>query len=75
MMPLHTACAHGSRDVTELLLKHGANPRSKDKQLKTPMHYAAAHDEHAQIVHLLFEAVWIMSGEDAAMVRYQIYTK
>lgn len=67
MTALHTAAAHGSRGIVELLLSSGADPRVKDDQLHTPMHLAA-HDGHVQICHLLFEVIWIKFGEAGAMV-------
>ena len=37
--PLHYATKHGHLDCIRLLLKHGANPNSKDGDGYTPLHY------------------------------------
>ena len=41
LIPLHNACSFGHADVVTLLLKHGADPNSRDNWNFTPLHEAA----------------------------------
>ena len=41
LIPLHNACSFGHSDVVTLLLKHGADPNSRDNWNFTPLHEAA----------------------------------
>lgn len=41
-MPLHNACSYGHFEVTELLIKHGANVNANDLWAFTPLHEAAS---------------------------------
>ncbi|WP_157956348.1 ankyrin repeat domain-containing protein [Wolbachia endosymbiont of Folsomia candida] len=50
--PLHEAAFCGSKEVAELLLKHGANIESKDHYGNTPLH-DASHRGYDAIVKLL----------------------
>jgi ankyrin repeat protein len=49
---LHTAAQLGDADLIELLLSHGADPRAKSDDGKTPADLAAAQG-HAEIVKRL----------------------
>ena len=42
LVPLHNACSYGHYEVTELLLKAGANVNAMDLWQFTPLHEAAA---------------------------------
>ena len=42
--PLMIACGEGAEDIVVLLLKEGANPNKKCKELNTPLHYACRLD-------------------------------
>ena len=46
--PLHFAAYHGSADVVQLLLDHGANPLAYDSDYvpETPIHVAQARKRH-----------------------------
>ena len=51
--PVHLAARLGHRDMTRLLLSHGANFSSKDNTYgRTPLHWAAISDDE-EIVRLL----------------------
>lgn len=39
--PLHIACHHGSPEIAQLLLDHGANANAEDRFLRTPLHLVA----------------------------------
>ena len=41
-MPLHNACSYGHFEVTELLIRHGANVNAMDLWQFTPLHEAAS---------------------------------
>lgn len=53
-MPLHNACSYGHYEVTELLVKHGANVNVADLWKFTPLHEAAAKGKY-EIVKLLIK--------------------
>ena len=53
-MPLHNACSYGHYEVTELLVKHGANVNVADLWKFTPLHEAAAKGKY-EIVKLLLK--------------------
>lgn len=42
LVPLHNACSYGHLEVTEMLIKHGANVNAMDLWLFTPLHEAAS---------------------------------
>lgn len=42
LVPLHNACSYGHFEVTELLIKHGANVNANDLWAFTPLHEAAS---------------------------------
>ena len=52
--PLHVASLAANLENTKILLKHNANPNSKDSIGNTPMHFAVAFD-NLPIVTLLDE--------------------
>ena len=41
LIPLHNACSFGHAEVVRLLLRHGADPNSRDNWNYTPLHEAA----------------------------------
>lgn len=53
-MPLHNACSYGHLEVTELLIKHGANVNAADFWKFTPLHEAASKSKY-EIVKLLLK--------------------
>jgi len=55
VMPLHSAVAAGSLEITRLLLKHGAPVNEPQADNFTPLH-AAAQNGDIEIVRLLLEA-------------------
>ena len=52
--PLHTAvsCEDPDARIVRLLLEHGADPNARDRNGRTPLHYAAIYG-HYEIVKLL----------------------
>ncbi len=54
MVPLHNACSYGHYEVTEMLVKHGANVNVADLWKFTPLHEAAAKGKY-DIVKLLLQ--------------------
>lgn len=42
LVPLHNACSYGHFEVTEMLIKHGANVNAMDLWQFTPLHEAAS---------------------------------
>lgn len=42
LVPLHNACSYGHREVTEALLRYGANVNALDLWQFTPLHEAAS---------------------------------
>lgn len=54
--PLHWACSHGAADVTEFLIRHGADVnRATTRERLTPLHVATIN-HHPQLVSLLLAA-------------------
>ncbi|HEY6360165.1 MAG TPA: ankyrin repeat domain-containing protein [Vicinamibacterales bacterium] len=54
--PLHAAAFHGNDDAVAVLLKHGANPRTRDgKYCATPAGWAA-HAGHMATANLILDA-------------------
>lgn len=54
LVPLHNACSYGHYEVTELLVKHGANVDVADLWKFTPLHEASAKGKF-EIVKLLLK--------------------
>lgn len=54
LVPLHNACSYGHFEVTELLIKHGANVNAADLWKFTPLHEAASKGKY-EIVKLLLK--------------------
>lgn len=54
LVPLHNACSYGHYEVTEMLVKHGANVNVADLWKFTPLHEAAAKGKY-DIVRLLLQ--------------------
>jgi uncharacterized protein len=52
--PLHSAVASRSREISELLLKHGADPNAKQQKGITPLH-SAAHNGDIEIAGILLK--------------------
>lgn len=42
LVPLHNACSYGHFEVTEMLIKHGANVNANDLWAFTPLHEASS---------------------------------
>lgn len=53
-MPIHNACSYGHYEVTELLIKYGANVNIVDLWKFSPLHEAAAKGKY-EIVKLLLK--------------------
>eukprot|EP00899_Mesostigma_viride_P022956 jgi/Mesvir1/3845/Mv19811-RA.1 len=51
--PLHVAALRGNARVAAALLAHGANPESRDKSLRTPLHLASARNHVCILRHLI----------------------
>lgn len=58
IVPIHSACAISNYDITDILLKNGANVNAKQMQGVTPLH-SAAHNGQTKLAKLL-----IQSGAD-----------
>lgn len=54
LVPLHNACSYGHFEVTDMLIKHGANVNVFDLWKFTPLHEAAAKGKY-EIVRLLLQ--------------------
>ena len=54
LVPLHNACSFGHTDVVTLLLKHGANPNTRDNWSYTPLHEAAIKGKAEVCIGLIF---------------------
>lgn len=54
LVPLHNACSYGHFEVTDMLIKHGANVNVSDLWKFTPLHEAAAKGKY-EIVRLLLQ--------------------
>lgn len=51
---LHQACRLGSFDISQFLIKNGANKEAEDKNLRRPLHLAAEANS-VEIINLLIE--------------------
>ena len=56
MTPLHSAAAHDSPAVLEVLLKAGADVNAKGKGGATPLHSAAAFNPSPAVLEVLLKA-------------------
>lgn len=54
LVPLHNACSFGHYEITEMLIKHGANVNVFDLWKFTPLHEAAIKGKY-EIVRLLLQ--------------------
>lgn len=54
---MHNACSYGHFEVTDMLIKHGANVNVSDLWKFTPLHEAAAKGKY-EIVRLLLQVVF-----------------
>jgi ankyrin repeat protein len=52
---LHKAAFDGNAERVKELLKKGADPNTKDKKGRTPLHWAAPYKGHVEVVKLLLE--------------------
>ena len=52
--PLHVASRHGHMDVTQLLLKHGADTETQDDDKSTPL-FLALRGEHVEVARVLLK--------------------
>lgn len=59
LVPLHNACSYGHFEVTDMLIKHGANVNVSDLWKFTPLHEAAAKGKY-EIVRLLLQVLFIV---------------
>lgn len=50
--PIHSACSISNYEITELLLKNGANANARQLQDYTPLH-SAAHNDKIELARLL----------------------
>ncbi|KAH0429887.1 hypothetical protein CcaCcLH18_08169 [Colletotrichum camelliae] len=55
LTPLHVAAEHGSEEMVELLLEHGASPFARSDSGTTPF-YRAARDGSTRTLKLLYDA-------------------
>ncbi|KAF4837594.1 Ankyrin-3 [Colletotrichum siamense] len=55
LTPLHVAAEHGSEEMVELLLEHGASPFARSDSGTTPF-YRAARDGSTKTLRLLYDA-------------------
>lgn len=53
--PIHSACAISNYDITDLLIKHGADVNAKQMQGVTPLH-SAAHNGQTKLAKLLIDS-------------------
>lgn len=51
--PLHLACVRGERNIVEKLTMKGANPKTTNRDMRTPLHLAAKHNQVDIIEYLL----------------------
>lgn len=56
---MHNACSYGHFEVTDMLIKHGANVNVSDLWKFTPLHEAAAKGKY-EIVRLLLQVFFIV---------------
>lgn len=59
---MHNACSYGHFEVTDMLIKHGANVNVSDLWKFTPLHEAAAKGKY-EIVRLLLQVFFYLINE------------
>lgn len=52
---LHLSVSNNDEDITNILLRHKANPNIPDKEGNTPFHYALQHGCSMKIAYLLYK--------------------
>jgi ankyrin repeat protein len=62
--PLHSAAATGQAKISELLLKHGADPNRHEQGGYTPLHIAAQNGDLEMIQTLLYGGADLMLTSD-----------
>lgn len=60
---MHNACSYGHFEVTDMLIKHGANVNVSDLWKFTPLHEAAAKGKY-EIVRLLLQVFFIINTNE-----------
>lgn len=73
LVPLHNACSYGHYEVTEMLVKNGANVNVTDLWKFTPLHEAAAKGKY-DIVRLLLQVSYKLCNIISCInFKYQCY--
>lgn len=68
---MHNACSYGHFEVTDMLIKHGANVNVFDLWKFTPLHEAAAKGKY-EIVRLLLQ-VFIYFNNKIKNKNYKLF--
>lgn len=63
MTPLHASCLLGAIEITETLLKQGAEMMQQDCKKFIPVHYAVLRD-HITLVKYLFQQKYKLLGPE-----------
>jgi hypothetical protein len=64
--PLHLAVTGSSRELVQLLIRHGAEVNVRDSEDRTPLHFAVLYASDLDLIRLLLEAKADPNAADAS---------
>ena len=73
LRPLHIAAHFGKTAAIDLLVTHGANPRSRNDRRATPMHFAALSQKEGAMKRLLAHGATLLEPRGVVDRRFWFY--
>lgn len=73
LRPLHIAAHFGKTSAIDILVAHGANPRSRNDRRATPMHFAALSQKEGAMKRLLAHGATLLEPRGVIDRRFWFY--